>query len=126
MAHLKGTAKAVFESFSTEEKQNWQIATTKLKQHFTTDHFSDIARVKLMICVWNLRIRRKILEAYPNSRLTGERKFLQTMVFINALSYPLKQRLKLSGHLPTNYEKLIQDAERIGIFTQSDTDSIRF
>lgn len=47
-AHLKGTAKAVFESFTDLEKQNWRTATIKLKVHFSTDHFLDRAREKIL------------------------------------------------------------------------------
>ncbi|KAK6031845.1 hypothetical protein OSTOST_01987, partial [Ostertagia ostertagi] len=117
VTHLEGTAKAVFENFSAAEKRDWQIATTKLQQYFSTDHFLDMAREKLMNMrmetgespvVLSNRVRKEILEAYPK-----ERKFLQTLVFTNALSDPVKQKLKLLGPLPTQYDKLVQEAERM-------------
>ncbi|KAK6019936.1 hypothetical protein OSTOST_14415 [Ostertagia ostertagi] len=66
----------------------------------------------------------KILDAYPNTQSSAERKFLQSMVFTNALANPIKQRLKLLGPLPTNYDKLVQDAERMWNLTKTDPDSL--
>ncbi|XGW34556.1 hypothetical protein V3C99_018467, partial [Haemonchus contortus] len=120
-AHLKGTAKAVFESFSDLEKQNRRMAINKLKEHFSTDHFLDMAREKLMgmkvelgesPVVFSSRLRKQIVDAYPNPHFADERQFLQHMIFTNALPNPIKQRLKLLGPLSTDYDQLVRDAER--------------
>ncbi|XGW34460.1 hypothetical protein V3C99_018391 [Haemonchus contortus] len=128
-AHLKGTAKAVFESFTDLEKQNWRMAITKLKEHFSTDHFLDMAREKLMEMkmeprespvVFSSRLRKEILDAYPNPHFADKRQFLQHMIFTNAPPNPIKQRLKLLGPLSNDYDQLVRDAERTWCLINSD------
>ena len=72
--HLKGIAKAVFDSFSHAEKQNWHVATAKLRSHFSSDHFLDMVREKLMDMkmlphespiLFSSRVKRDLSEAYP-------------------------------------------------------------
>lgn len=127
-AHLKGTAKAVFEVFEDDEKQNWPKATTMLKKHFSTDHFLNIARETLMEMkmkenespvMFSNRIKKDILDAYPHVQFTEKRRFLQTMIFTNGLSTDIKQKLKLLGPLASDHSQLVRDAERMWDLTTS-------
>ncbi|KAK6027885.1 hypothetical protein OSTOST_06078, partial [Ostertagia ostertagi] len=129
-AHLSGTAKAVFENLTDEDKLDWRKAVTKLKDHFSTDQFLDMAREKIMNMrmdagespvVFSNRIRKEIMDAYPNNNLIEQRKFLQHMVFSNGLPYKIKEKLKLLGPLSNNYESLLRDAERMHDITRTNS-----
>ncbi|KAK6764611.1 hypothetical protein RB195_024801 [Necator americanus] len=115
-AHLKGVAKAVFDSITNLEKQDWRCAVSKLQQHFSTEHHLDLAREKLMDMkmdpsespiVFSNRIRRNILDAYPNNDYKEKCDFLQTAIFTNGLLSTIKQKLKLLGPFPSDYNQLL-------------------
>ena len=93
--HLKGVAKAVFDGFSYMEKQNWHVATAKLKSHFSSDHFLDMVRENLMDMkmlphespvLFSSRVKRDLSEAYPGVDQEEKRKFLQMIIFTNGVS----------------------------------------
>ncbi|KAK6029684.1 hypothetical protein OSTOST_04200 [Ostertagia ostertagi] len=117
-AHLKGVAKAVYENMADEQKSNWRSAITKLKEHFSTDQFMDMARERIMNMrmefnespvVFSNRIRKEIMDAYPHTDLAEQRKFLQNMVFTNGLPNKIKDKLKLLGPLPSDYNTLLRE-----------------
>ena len=132
-AHLKGAAKVVFENFPETDKRNWRSAISKLKEHFSTDHYLDMAREKLMQMtmqgnespfIFSSRIKREILDAYPGERFADQRKFLQYMIFTNGLSPKIKQKLKLLGPLNQDYDQLLRDAERMWDLISSEESSV--
>ncbi|KAK6045637.1 hypothetical protein COOONC_16857 [Cooperia oncophora] len=121
-AHLKGVAKAVYENLSDDEKADWRVAVTKTKEHFSTDQFLDLARERIMCMkmepnespvLFSHRIKKELMEAYLHTTFAERRNFLQDIIFTNGLPNKTKDQMKLLGPLPTNYDTLLRDAERM-------------
>ncbi|CAJ0595857.1 unnamed protein product [Cylicocyclus nassatus] len=132
-AHLKGTAKAVFDNFTDAQKENWDTIVAALRSHFATSHFLDTAREKLMDLgmrngesptLFSSRVRRNVLEAYPEANEEDTRKFLRSVVLKNGISPKIKQKLKLLGPLPADYDDLLKESERVYDLIQTEENSV--
>ncbi|VDP06191.1 unnamed protein product [Heligmosomoides polygyrus] len=128
-AHLRDVAKAVFDNFDAPTKTNWRAATTRLQAHFSADYYLDFAKeqIKYMATLngeapvmFSNRVRKAILEAFPGTSEGPHRAFLQNMVFTNGLPDTIKRKLKLVGPLATNYEQLVNDADRMWNIVRTD------
>ncbi|VDP58329.1 unnamed protein product [Heligmosomoides polygyrus] len=128
-AHLRDVAKAIFDNFDDATKINWRAAITKLKEHFSSERFLDIAREKITdmkMCtgeapvMFSNTVKRDILEAFPGTDQATHRVFLQNMVFTSGLLDTIKRKLKLLGPLSSNYDQLVKDAERMWNFIRTD------
>ena len=54
--------------------------------------------------LFSSRVKRDLSEAYPGFDQKKKRKLLQTTIFTNGLPRKIKQKLKLLGPLPADYD----------------------
>lgn len=75
--HLGDVAQAIFNSFDDATKTNWSEATTRLKAHFSSEHFLDLAKEQIKDMkifseeapvMFSDRVRKKYSRSLPRSR----------------------------------------------------------